>query len=176
MGFLRQTCNICSYLEVDVFDINHSAAKVIIIFIICVFKEIDPLPPIDHSDYDYEKFSKNFYEEPVDITKLSEDEVTALRSKLDIRVGIIRINHECEGRREKSVPRIAVWHHEACRVMTNGDPEGQIFLSNPHTNNGFFFLLTFVFFLFENKLAEVPEYAKMQFHMMTSLKHNNDVT
>ena len=55
----------------------------------CVFKEIDPLPPIDHSDYDYEKFSKNFYEEPVDITKLSEDEVTALRSKLDIRVGII---------------------------------------------------------------------------------------
>ena len=59
------------------------------IFIICVFKEIDPLPPIDHSDIDYEKFSKNFYEEPVDITKLSEDEVTALRSKLDIRVGFI---------------------------------------------------------------------------------------
>ena len=28
-----------------------------------------------------------------------------------------------EGRIEKSVPRIAVWHHEACRVMTNGDPE-----------------------------------------------------
>ena len=42
-------------------------------------------------------------------------------------------------------------------------------------NNGFFFLLTTVF-LFENKLPEVPEYAKMQFHMMTSLKHNNYVT
>ena len=41
----------------------------------------------------------------------------------------IRIYHECEGRIEKSVPRIAVWHHEACRVMTNGDPEGRIFLS-----------------------------------------------
>ena len=34
----------------------------------------------------------------------------------------IRIYHECEGRIEKSVPRIAVWLHKACRVMTNGDP------------------------------------------------------
>ena len=32
-----------------------------------------------------------------------------------------------------------------------------------------------LFFLFENKLPEVPEYAKMQFHMMTSLKHNNEL-
>ena len=87
----------------------------------------------------------------------------------------MRIYHKCEVRIENSVPRIAVWHHEACRVMTNGDPEGQIFLSYPHTNNGFFFLLTTVF-LFENKLPEVPEYTKMQFHKMTSLKHNNDVT
>ena len=39
----------------------------------------------------------------------------------------IRICHKCEGRIEKSVPRITVWHHEACRVMTNGDPEGRIF-------------------------------------------------
>ena len=54
------------------------------------------------------------------------------------------IYHEREGRIEKSVPRIAVWHHEACRVMTNGDPEGRIFLSYPHTNNGFLFLLTTV--------------------------------
>ena len=57
----------------------------------------------------------------------------------------IRIYHECEGRIEKSVPRIAVWHHKACPVMTNGDPEGQIFLSYPHTNNGLVFLLTTVF-------------------------------
>ena len=28
-----------------------------------------------------------------------------------------------------------VWHHEACRGMTNGDSEGQIFLSHPHKNN-----------------------------------------
>ena len=59
-------------------------------------------------------------------------------------------------------------------MITNGDPEGRIFLSSPHTNNGFFFLLTTVV-LFENKLPEVPEYA-MQFNIMTSLKHNNDVT
>ena len=39
----------------------------------------------------------------------------------------IRIHHECEGGIEKSVPRIDDWHHEACRVMTNGDREGQIF-------------------------------------------------
>ena len=55
-------------------------------------------------------------------------------------------------------------------MMTNGDPEGRIFLSYPHTNNGFFFWLTTVlFFFFKNKLPEVPEYAKMQFHMMTLL-------
>ena len=61
----------------------------------------------------------------------------------------IRIYHECEGRIEKSVPRIAVWHHEACQMMTNGDPEGRIFLSYPHTNNGFFSLLsTVLIFLF----------------------------
>ena len=61
-------------------------------------------------------------------------------------------------------------------MMTNGDPEGQIFLSYPHMFYGSFFLLTTAFFKFENKLPDVPEYAKMQFHMMTSLKHNNDIT
>ena len=73
---------------------------------------------------------------------------------------------ECEGRIEKSIPRITVWHHEACQVMTNGDPEGQIFLSYHHTNNGFFFLLTTVFIYL---LIYFPEYAKMQVHMMTLL-------
>ena len=41
----------------------------------------------------------------------------------------IRISPKCEGRIEKSIRRIAVWHHEACRGMTNGDAKGQIFLS-----------------------------------------------
>ena len=53
----------------------------------------------------------------------------------EIRVKIIKIYHECEGRIGKSVPRITDWHHEACRVMTNGDHEGQIFLSYPYANN-----------------------------------------
>ena len=52
----------------------------------------------------------------------------------------------CEGRTEKSVPKITDWHHETCRVVTKGDPKGLAFLSYPHTNNGFFFLLTIVFF------------------------------
>ena len=47
-----------------------------------------------------------------------------------------------EGRREKSIPRITVWHHEACKVMTIGDHEGRIFLSHPNTINGFIVLLT----------------------------------
>ena len=55
-------------------------------------------------------------------------------------------------------------------MMINSDPEGRIFLSYPHTNNGFFYLLTTVFiYLFLNKLPEVPEYTKMQFHMMMLL-------
>ena len=64
-------------------------------------------------------------------------------------------------------------------MMTNCDREGRIFLYYPHTNNGFFFLLITVFiylliylfiYLFQNKLPEVPDYAKMQFHNMTLLE------
>ena len=62
--------------------------------------------------------------------------------------GIIRIYHECEGRIQKSALRIAIWHHEACRVMTNGDPEARIFLSYPHRKKGFFFLLTLFLFIY----------------------------
>ena len=55
-------------------------------------------------------------------------------------------------------------------MMPNGDPKGQIFLSYPHTNNGFFFLLATGFiYLFYNKLPEVPEYAQMQYYMMMLL-------
>ena len=73
--------------------------------------------------------------------------IIALRSYI-LSILIIGINHESEGRIEKSVPRITDWHHEACRVMTNGDPEGRIFLSYPQTNNGFFFLLATAIVLF----------------------------
>ena len=47
----------------------------------------------------------------------------------------IKIHHECEpeGGREEFTLRITVCHHKACRAMTNGDKEGHIFLSHPHT-------------------------------------------
>ena len=53
-------------------------------------------------------------------------------------------------------------------MMTNGDPEGRIFLFYPHTKNGFFFLLS-IFFSFQNKLLKVPEYAEMRYDVMASL-------
>ena len=43
---------------------------------------------------------------------------------------VLIIYHECEGE-IKNLPRIIDWHHEAYRVMTNGDPEGRGFLSQP---------------------------------------------
>ena len=70
--------------------------------------------------------------------------IITLKSNI-LSIIIIRIHHKSEGRIEKSVPSITDWHHEACRVMTHGDPEGWIFLSYPQTNNGFFFLLAAAF-------------------------------
>ena len=62
----------------------------------------------------------------------------------------IRIYHECEGRMEKSIPRITVWHHEACLVMTNGDPEGRIFYPTlARTMDSFFWSPLFLFFVFK---------------------------
>ena len=48
--------------------------------------------------------------------------------------------------------------------MTNGDREGRIFLSHPHTNNGFFFLLTTKYRILYRKklLPENPEITVMR--------------
>ena len=55
-------------------------------------------------------------------------------------------------------------------MMTNGDPEGRIFLSYPHMNNGFFYLLISVFiYLFIYFKINFKKIAKMQFHMMMLL-------
>ena len=61
----------------------------------------------------------------------------------------VRIYHECEGKIEKSVRGITVWYLEACRAMTNGDLEGLIFLSYPHTNimDSIFFFTHHCFYL-----------------------------
>lgn len=49
-------------------------------------KIIEPLPPIDHSEITYKKFSKNFYEEHEEIQKLKEEDVKKLRESLGINV------------------------------------------------------------------------------------------
>ena len=75
--------------------------------------------------------ANNYQLKLLSVTKLSELEIAKrcltenLRIYLEGEVGI-----------EKSVPRIAVWHHEACRVMTTGDHEGQIFLGHGKISNG----------------------------------------
>ena len=40
---------------------------------------------------------------------------------------IKNLYNECEGRIEKSVPRITVCHHSASLVMPNGDPQDRFF-------------------------------------------------
>lgn len=52
-------------------------------------KYIDPLPPIDHSEFDYEEFTKNFYQEHEEIAGLEEDQVRDLREKLGIKVFLL---------------------------------------------------------------------------------------
>ena len=64
---------------------------------------------------------------------------------------IIRIYHECERGIEISVSRITDWHQEACRAITNADHMGWIFRFHPHTNYGFFFLLTNTLFYIGNR-------------------------
>ena len=73
---------------------------------------------------------------------------------------------------EKSVPRITDCRHEACHVMPIVDREGLIFLSHPHTRDGYFFLLiTKYLILYEKnvkRLPEKPEFAEMRGAMVTS--------
>ena len=92
-----------------------------------------------------------------------------MRNVLQLLCYNIRIYHESEGRGEKSVARFAVCHHEACRVMTNGDPEGGIFLSYPHTNNGFCFLLTTVYIYFKINFQKSLNTLRCYFKLMTLL-------
>ena len=73
------------------------------------------------------------------------------------------IYHTCEGRIEKFASRIVLWHNEACGVMTHGDPEGRIFLSYPHTNNGFFScspLFLFIYLCIYLFIIHVADYVK----------------
>ncbi|XP_066998033.1 ATP-dependent RNA helicase DDX42 [Anabrus simplex] len=49
-------------------------------------KDIDPLPPIDHSEVKYADFEKNFYTPHEDIQSLDAEQVEELRQKLGIKV------------------------------------------------------------------------------------------
>ncbi|KAH8385507.1 hypothetical protein KR200_004669 [Drosophila serrata] len=49
-------------------------------------KDIDPLPPIYHSEIEYEPFEKNFYTQHEDIAALDEDQVRELRRTLGVKV------------------------------------------------------------------------------------------
>ncbi|PKA62317.1 DEAD-box ATP-dependent RNA helicase 24 [Apostasia shenzhenica] len=49
-------------------------------------RKIEPIPALDHSEIDYEAFSKDFYEEKPSISGMSEQDVTEYRKTLAIRV------------------------------------------------------------------------------------------
>ena len=99
----------------------------------CFCTEDKSVPTVACDNTPYETVSTDRLVRRSDLTELTQkmDSVASgheyLHSLPDGK--IIRIYHECEGRIEKSVPRFASWHHQACRVMTNGDPEGWVFQS-----------------------------------------------
>eukprot|EP00095_Tigriopus_kingsejongensis_P001571 snap_masked-scaffold907_size82601-processed-gene-0.19 protein:Tk01571 transcript:snap_masked-scaffold907_size82601-processed-gene-0.19-mRNA-1 annotation:"atp-dependent rna helicase ddx42-like" len=49
-------------------------------------KYIDPLPPINHNDIQYDAFEKNFYNEHNDIATLSNIQVMDLQQKLGVKI------------------------------------------------------------------------------------------
>jgi len=49
-------------------------------------KDIDPLPPIYHSEIEYEPFERNFYTPHEDIAHLDEEQVRELRRTLGVKV------------------------------------------------------------------------------------------
>ena len=120
-----------------------------------------------------------------ELTRIEMNEVHFLSFDLSIALdsdNIIRIHHVCEDGIEKSVPRITDWHREACRVMTNGDPEGRVFDEKRWSRGTDFFYPTFTRLLDSFSCSplntafpclkwhpEVPEYAEMWHDMMTSI-------
>ena len=93
-----------------------------------ISKEATLLDGLDVSPLKWECGLNRFIHEGMNHISNVKVHLKTLSGKVNI---IIRIYHECEARIELSFPRIAVWHHEACRVMTNGDLEGRIFFILP---------------------------------------------
>ena len=55
-----------------------------------------------------------------------------------------------------------MWYHEACRVMTGGDPEGWNFLSHPHTDNELYFFLAIKFSIFHFFFNKSPKVSRIR--------------
>lgn len=53
-------------------------------------KEIDPLPPIDHTTIEYADFEKNFYIVHDDILNLTKEKVDELKKTLGIKVCFLK--------------------------------------------------------------------------------------
>ena len=85
-----------------------------------------------------------------------------------VLLNIIRIHHDGEGGIEKSIPGIIDWHHKACRVITNSDHEGWIFLSHLYTYNGLFFLHTIKYDILNFKIGS----QKLLNMLGCNIKHN----
>ena len=100
----------------------------------------------DMSEYNYTK-ATNFLFFSKLIAKLENTRRT-MSFMLEIAITkhcILRIYHQ--GRIDKSVPRIAIWHYEAYRLMTNGDPEWH-FPILPSHKKWIIFLAHHCFYLF----------------------------
>ena len=78
---------------------------------------------------------------------LSSSDMTGPWRDFELPYKNIRIYPECEGWIEKSVPRITVWHHEACRVMTKQWSRGMDFSILPSNENKIIFLAHHCFFI-----------------------------
>ena len=61
-------------------------------------KFIDPLPPIDHSEFEYEPFEKNFYTPHADIEKLDHQQVEELKKNLGVKVSVMFFHSFLQGR------------------------------------------------------------------------------
>ena len=64
--------------------------------------------------------------------------------------------HACEGKIEKSVPRIAVWNHKACQASKNGvSILRERFFLMPSRTNGGVVLFTIAFHIWIHKFWKV---------------------
>lgn len=75
---------VSQFTDVDI--IQTTTIYILLCLLVKLFQFIDPLPPIYHSQIDYEAFERNFYVEHEDIASLNFYETAELRRKLGISV------------------------------------------------------------------------------------------